>query len=304
MAEKLNGHKRIPDGVWVFLSSVFFALGGLLFKIISWDALAISSARSILAGTVILVFLLIRRHHFVLNRHVILAALSISATNTLYAIANKLTTAGNTIVLQFTMPVFVILIMAVCYRKRPGRMECIVCLLVLAGILCFFIDSLSAGNMTGNLLALASGVCYAGFFIFNSREDSEPFTAILLSYGLTAMIGLPSLLKTEIAASPAGEIAAVLALGIVQQAVAQLCFATGIRGTGAVAAGLISGLEPILNPVLVALFAGESLTPLSMVGAVTVVATVVIYDLLNSRKQSADEKQNGTAADTEAAPGH
>ena len=286
MPENVNERKKIPDGIWVFLSSVFFAFGGLLFKIISWDALAISSARSILAGVAILIFLLIRRHHFVINRHVILAALSISATNTLYAMANKLTTAGNTIVLQFTMPVFVILIMAVFYRKRPNRMECIVCLLVLAGILCFFIDSISVGNMTGNLLALASGITYACFFIYNSRDDSEPFTAILLSYGLTALIGLPSLLRTDIAASPAGEIAAVLALGFVQQAVAQLCFATGIRGTGAVAAGLISGLEPILNPVLVAIFTGETLTPLSLIGAVTVVVTVVVYDLRNASQSN------------------
>lgn len=285
MAEELKTKGKIPDGFWVFMSSVLFAFGGLLFKIITWDALAISSARSILAGAAILIFLLCRKHHFTLNRHVILAALSISATNTLYAMANKLTTAGNTIVLQFTMPVFVIVIMAVFFHKRPGKMECIVCLLVLAGILCFFIDSLTAGNMTGNLLALASGITYACFFIFNSMEDSEPFTAILLSYGITALIGLPSLLQTDIAASPAGLIPAVLALGLIQQAAAQLCFATGIRGTGAVAAGLISGLEPILNPVLVAVFAGEMLTPLSLLGAAVVVITVVIYDLLSNREK-------------------
>lgn len=285
MAEELKTKGKIPDGFWVFMSSVLFAFGGLLFKIITWDALAISSARSILAGAAILIFLLCRKHHFTLNRHVILAALSISATNTLYAMANKLTTAGNTIVLQFTMPVFVIVIMAVFFHKRPGKMECIVCLLVLAGILCFFIDSLTAGTMTGNLLALASGITYACFFIFNSMEDSEPFTAILLSYGITALIGLPSLLQTDIAASPAGVIPAVLALGLIQQAAAQLCFATGIRGTGAVAAGLISGLEPILNPVLVAVFAGEMLTPLSLLGAAIVVITVVIYDLLSNRKK-------------------
>lgn len=283
MTEELKSPKGIPDGLWVFFSSVLFALGGLLFKIISWDAMAISSARSILAGTAILIFLLCRKHHFVINRHVILAALSISATNILYAMANKLTTAGNTIVLQFTMPVFVILITAVFFHKRPGRTECIVCLLVLAGILCFFIDSLTAGNMTGNLLALVSGITYACFFIFNSMDDSEPFTAILLSYAITALIGLPSLLRTDIAASPAGEIAAVLALGLIQQGAAQLCFARGIRGTGAVAAGLISGLEPILNPVLVAIFAGETLTPLSLLGAAVVVITVVAYDLKKNR---------------------
>ena len=277
----------VPPEIWVFLSSVFFAMGGLLFKIISWDALAISSARSILAGVAILIFLLIRKHHFVLNRDVVLAALSISATNTLYAMANKMTTAGNTIVLQFTMPVFVILIMALFFGKKPGKPECIVCLLVMAGIVCFFVDSLEAGNLMGNLLALASGITYACFFIFNSREDSEPFTAIVLSYAITALIGLPTLLRTDIGATPTGEIIAVLALGLIQQGVAQICFATGIRDTGAVAAGLISGLEPILNPVLVAIFWHETLTPLSCIGAAVVVISVVVYDLRKNREKSA-----------------
>lgn len=277
--------RGIPPEIWVFLSSVLFALGGLLFKIISWDALAISSARSILAGGAILIILLIRKHRFVLNRDVVLAALSISATNTLYAMANKMTTAGNTIVLQFTMPVFVILIMALFFGKKPGKSECIVCLLVMAGILCFFVDSLEAGNLTGNLLALLSGITYACFFIFNSREDSEPFTAIVLSYAITALVGLPSLIRTDISATPAGEIVAVLALGLIQQGMAQICFATGIRDTGAVTAGLISGLEPILNPVLVALFWHETLTPLSCIGAAIVVVSVVVYNLRKNREQ-------------------
>lgn len=284
--ENIAPKRGIPPEIWVFLSSVFFAMGGLLFKIISWDALAISSARSILAGVAILIFLLIRKHHFVLNLDVVLAALSISATNTLYAMANKMTTAGNTIVLQFTMPVFVILIMALFFGKKPGKPECIVCLLVMAGIVCFFVDSLEAGNLMGNLLALASGITYACFFIFNSREDSEPFTAIVLSYAITAVIGLPTLLKTNIGATPTGEIIAVLALGLIQQGVAQICFATGIRDTGAVAAGLISGLEPILNPVLVAVFWHETLTPLSCIGAAVVVISVVVYDLRKNRKKS------------------
>ena len=201
---------------FVFLSSVFFALGGLFFKLISWDALAISSARSILAGLMIFIFLLIRKHKFVINRCVIITALAISITNTLYAMANKLTTAGNTIVLQFSMPVFVILIMLLFFHKKPTKLELVTCLLVLAGIICFFVDSLTAGNLLGNALALISGATYAVFFVFNSREESEPFTAIVLSYALTALIGLPSLLNADVGASSAGTLLAVLALGLIQ----------------------------------------------------------------------------------------
>lgn len=273
---------------FVFLSSVFFALGGLFFKIIDWDALAISSARSILAGVAILIWLLIRKHRFHVTKSVLITAVSISCTNTLYALANKLTTAGNTIVLQFTMPVFVILIMTVLFHKKPSGLEILVCLLVLGGIVCFFVDSLSAGNMLGNLLALISGFSYACFFIFNSREDSEPFTAVLLSYLLTAMIGLPSLLKTDIAGSSPNVLLAVLALGLLQQGGGQICFALGIKGTPPVAASLVSGLEPVLNPILVAVFYHEMLTPLSLAGAAVVLISIVAYNCVMAAEKNKD----------------
>ncbi len=269
--------------VYVFMSSVFFALGGLFFKIITWDALAISSARSLLACAFILIFLLIRKHKFRINRTVIISALSISCTNTLFALGNKLTTAGNTIVLQFSMPVFVILIMLVFFHKKPTKTEIITCFAVLAGIVCFFIDSLSAGNMLGNALALISGVSYAMYFVFNSREESEPFTAVILSYIITALIGLPSLIKTDIRATAPSILLAVLALGILQQGFAQICFSSGIKGTTPVAAGLISGIEPILNPVLVAVFYKEVLTPLSLVGAVIVLVSIITYNVTEAK---------------------
>lgn len=271
--------------VFVFLSAVFFSLGGLFFKIIPWDALAISSARSVIAAVCILIFLKMRRHRFVLNRTVIIAALAISITNSLYALSNKLTTAGNAIVLQFSMPAFVILIMLVFFRKRPTKLELATCGTVLLGIICFFVDSFTAGNLLGNLLALISGATYACFFIFNSREDSEPFTAIILSYIIAALIGLPALLHTDIAGSTAGTLLAVLGLGLLQQGAGQVCLALGIKETSPVTAGLISGIEPILNPLLVALFYHELLTPLSLLGAAIVLISVMWYNYKTAKAE-------------------
>ena len=269
--------------LYVLLSAVLFSTGGLFFKVIPWDALAISSARSMLAGTAIFVILLIKKHRFRVNRTVLITAAAITATNTLYALANKMTTAGNTIVLQFTMPVFVILIMLVFFRQRPTRLEIAVCAVTFLGIVLFFVDGLSAGNLAGNLLALLSGLCYAVFFVWNSREDSEPFTSILLSYLAAALIGLPSLLNTDVAASVPPTLLAVLALGLLQQALGHGLFAVGIKRTPPVNASLISGIEPILNPLLVAVFYHELLTPLSLFAAAIVLCAVLYYNVRSAK---------------------
>ncbi len=271
--------------LYVFLSAVLFSTGGLFFKLIPWDALAISSARSMLAGLSLLIILLLRRHRFRINRTVLITAAAITVTNTLYALANKLTTAGNTIVLQFTMPVFVILIMRVFFRQKPTRLQTGTCLITLLGIILFFIDALSAGNMLGNFLALLSGLSYAVFFVWNSREDSEPFTSILLSYAAAALIGLPSLLKTDILSSGPNVLLAVLGLGLLQQAAGHLFLAVGIKGTPPVTASLVSGIEPILNPVLVAVFYHEMLSPLSLFAAGLVFVSVTFYNIRTAGKK-------------------
>lgn len=82
-----------------------------------------------------------------------MGAVCICGTNTLFTVANKLTTAANTIVLQFTAPIFVILLSVVFWKKRPQKLDLIACGVVLVGVLCFFVDSLEAGGMAGNILA-------------------------------------------------------------------------------------------------------------------------------------------------------
>jgi drug/metabolite transporter (DMT)-like permease len=53
---------------------------------------------------------------------------------TLFAISNKLTTAANAIVLQFTAPAFVIVFMAILYGSKPKKLDIITCVGVLFGV--------------------------------------------------------------------------------------------------------------------------------------------------------------------------
>lgn len=267
----------------VLISAIFFALGGLLIKIAPWSSLALLSARSIIGFSIITLFLIITKHKFVFNKTVLLAALANSCTGILYSFANKMTTAGNTIVLQFTMPIYVIILTAIINKKKPTSLEMRTCLFVFVGIFLFFVDSLSSGNMLGNILALISGISYALLFFFNGREESDPFSSIQISLLISAIIGLPGLLKTDIVNSSPKVLIAVICLGVFQQAFGHILLSIGIKETSAVAASLLSGLEPVLNPVLVAIFCGEMLTPLSLVGAIIVLVTIISYNVVISK---------------------
>ena len=167
--------------LFVFLSAVFFSIGGLFMKLIPWNGLAINSARNVFSVLVLAAFFRIRRHKLVINRTVLIGALAIVGTNILYSLANKLTTAGNTIILQFTAPIWVMVFSSLLLKKKPGRLDLIAAAFVFAGVICFFIDSLSSGHLAGDLLALLSGIFYAGVFMMNAREDSDSLSSVLIS---------------------------------------------------------------------------------------------------------------------------
>ena len=270
-------NERAGGALLVFLASLLFSIGGLLIKLNPWSALAINGARNLIGAAVIGLFLLATRHRIRVNRAVLAGALSLMGVTTLFTLANKLTTAANTIVLQYTAPVFVILLMALIFHKRPARADLITCALVLLGVFIFFVDGLRAGNQLGNVLALVSGVCYAGVFMMNASEKADALSSSFLGQLACGLVFTPFCLReTDFSALAVGT---VVLLGVFQIGLAYICLSLGTRRTPPVTASLICGLEPVLNPLWVALFYGERISPLALLGAVIVVGSILAYNV-------------------------
>ncbi len=267
----------------VIAASVCFSTGGLFMKLIPWSALAINGARNLIGACVIGLFMLITRHRPVFNRTVAIGALSLMSVTTTFALANKMTTAANAIVLQFTAPVFVILLMALLYGSRPNRADLLTCAAVLLGVVLFFIDGIRAGNLAGNLVAILSGLCYAGVFMMNTGKGADALSSSFWGQLAAGVLLTPLCFRETDFSAPT--LLSVLALGVIQVGGAYILFSLGIRRTPPVTASLITGLEPILNPIWVMLFYGEPFTVLSAVGAVIVVGSIVLYNVWNARQK-------------------
>ena len=272
----------------VFLASVCFSTGGLFIKLIPWSALAINGARNLIGAGVIGMYRLRTRRRIIFNRRVLIGALSMIGVTTLFAISNKLTTAANAIVLQFTAPVFVILFMAVLYKQKPGKADTLTCFAVLLGVVLFFVDGIQAGTLPGNLAAVASGICYAGVFMMNTGKDADAISSCFIGQLAAGLIFTPLCVRETDFSTPV--IAAILALGVIQVGGAYILFSIGIRHTPPVTASLITGMEPILNPLWVAVFYGEKVSVLSVIGSVIVVFSILAYNVWlarNPARQSA-----------------
>lgn len=274
--------KQSKGVFYVLMAAILFSIGGLCIKLVPWSPLAINGARNLISVAIIGVYLKIKNHRIVINSAVLFGAVCMMGTTTLFTIANKLTTAANTIILQFTAPVFVIFFMWLFFKERPKRVDVIASVVVFMGIICFFVDGLSTGNMLGNLLAVISGVTYAGVFMMNSFENSDSLSSIFLGQALSAVTCIWFVFgETDFGVTAIG---GILALGVFQLALAYIFMSKGLEKIPAVTASLTTAIEPILNPLWVAIFYHEMITPLSFIGAVIVITAVVGYNVWKALK--------------------
>ena len=151
-------NKEQKGTLCVFLAAVLYSIGGLCIKLIPWGGMAINGGRTAIALLVIGGYLILSKRPLRFNRWIFLGALSVFGCNALFSVANKLTTAANAIVLQFTVPIFVLLFSLIFFRRKPTRLDIAACVVVFGGIVFFFMDSLSVGGGLGNLIALLSGI--------------------------------------------------------------------------------------------------------------------------------------------------
>ena len=150
-------------------------------------------------------------------------------------------------------------------------------MLVLCGIFCFFYESLSTGGMAGNLLAILSGFTYAGVFLIKKMPGGDFESSLLVSNVISTVIGIPFFVKESVF-SPTIWVCMVL-LGIVQFGLSYIFLSKGLDRVSPVTASLTSTIEPILNPILVAIFFEEKIGMLSLVGAVLVIGAATVYNL-------------------------
>lgn len=276
--KKMSDNKGI---FYVLLAALCFSIGGICVKLIPWSALAINGARNLIGASVIGIYLLAAHHKLRISKAVITGAICMIGVTTFFIMANKMTTAANAIVLQYTAPVFVILFMAVFFHVKPEKRDIVTCAAVFTGVCIFFVDGLKTGNIYGDLIAVLAGMFYAGVLMMNTAEDSDALSSCFLGQLAAGLIFSPQCIRETVFS--ADVLALVLVLGVIQVGLAYVFLSIGIRHTKPTPASFVLSLEPILNPLWVALFYGEMISPVSALGAVIVFVAVLKY---NIRSQS------------------
>ena len=276
----MQGHRLFP-AVLLLITAVLWSLGGVLVKSIDWNPMAIAGTRSAIALPVIIAC--VGWPGFRFSRLQIGGAIAYAGTVIFFVIATRLTTAANAIFLQYTAPIYVAIAAYWWLGERTRRIDWVVIGVALCGIAVFFFDELTTEGLWGIIAALGSGVAFASLVLCLRKDRAgSPVAAVMLGNFMTALLGLPFMIATELP-SAKGWMALAL-LGTVQLGISYVLYTIAIKRVTAMEATLIPLLEPILNPLWVMLLVGERPGPWASVGGGLVIGAVLVRGMVMLRR--------------------
>jgi drug/metabolite transporter (DMT)-like permease len=265
--------------LFLILAATLWSTGGVMIKEISWSPLAILVGRNIFSSLLLVAYL--RRFPTQWTRWKIVAAAAHLLTSFLFISSTKLTTAANAIFLQYTAPVYIVLLAFWFLREKPSRTDWISMVVIFSGMLLFFGDKLSTNGLYGNILAVLSGVTMAVMTVaLRAQKAGIPAESILIAQLASVVLGFPLVLRESWTIT---NWLIILYLGVFQIGLAFLLFTTAIKHVPAIQATLISTLEPVLNPIWVFLFIGEEPGMFALVGALVVIGGIALSAIGSTR---------------------
>jgi len=269
--------------LFLVLAAVLWSTGGLMIKSTTWQPLAIMVGRNIFSSVMLLLYLRRLPTHW--TRWKVVAAVSHLLTAFLFITSTKLTTAANAIFLQYTAPLYIILLGFWFLREKPTRTDWLSMPVIFAGMFLFFGDKLSLEGLQGNLLAALSGVTMAMMTVaLRAQKEGTPIESILIAQLFSLVVGWPLLFRESWTAT---NWLIVAYLGIFQIGFAFLLFTSALRHVPAIEATLIGTLEPVLNPLWVALFMDERPGAFAVIGALIVLSGIAINAVGSARAAAA-----------------
>lgn len=277
----------------MLICATLWSIAGIFMKLLPWNGFAVAGLRSLIAGLTIAAYILIRGKRIIINRRTLITGVFTACVYTCFAVANKLTTAANAIVLQFTSPVFIVIFSALILKKRIRRSDALVVSFTLLGIALFFFDQLRPGYILGNFVAIAAGMFMAGMFMaVGELEGEQRFSGILIGQTLTFLVGLPFVIATRPEFTAVTTLS-ILILGVFQLGISYILYVESSKYCPPLACCLLGAAEPLLNPVWVLIFDGERPGVFALIGGVIVVVSITLWCVFGQEKPEESPRTSG-----------
>lgn len=198
----------------------------------------------------------------------------------LFFAAYQYTSVAITVLTHYLMPIFVALAAPLLLAEPLGARTKRAVGVSFAGLVLLlapWAGTFGARDVVGAMLGAGSAVCYASNVITNKRLSTVFSASEMMFYH--GLVGVPLLWAfvpgDAVAAAPRSALVAVLAASLGIGTGCGLAFTWGLRRIRASHASVLTLLEPFVAVLTAALFLGQSLGPLSVLGGALILGGAV-----------------------------
>jgi DME family drug/metabolite transporter len=265
--------------LFLLIAAVLWSLAGIFIKFLPLPPLTIVFYRSFFASVFFALFI---RKSIAMPRVPLLVAM------VSYTAAIKITTAANAIALQYTAPLFVFALVHFLFHEKIAGVSWVSLLFGMLGIGVICAGSAGQPDAAGVMIALLSGLLFSIYMVsLRFLKDVSPSTLTFLNNLACCLMLLP-FVRSELALSwNAAWFVAVM--GVVQLGIPYWLFSKGLEQIQVQEASLIVLIEPVLNPIWVALAVGEVPSRATLIGGSLIVLGLGARYLWQLRVQAASE---------------
>ena len=305
----MNTGGALNARMMILSAAVLWSLGGVGIKYCQFGAWQLAGLRSGIAGLALLCFLPASRQRPSIRT--LGVGLSLALTMVLFVWANKMTTAANTIFLQGSYPLWILLLSPFLLGEAVRRRDAMMTAVFAAGLtLCFLspeqATALSPNIQLGNILAVTSGMFFA-FTIMGFRAlrrngvEGAAVQGNFIGFALCLPMMIFSDGALKFTMGEPGDWVVLALLGVFQVGLAYVAFVRGIKKMRAMEASLIGVIEPVLNPIWVFLvFRQERPGLLAVAGGCLIVVATVFQIIRGNSKRRAEPGGGGIESDAAA----
>lgn len=288
--------KKIYGIIYALLSSAAFGFMPIFAKIIynnGSNTLTVLSLRFLLAALMLLIYFLIAKINFKVNKTQLLLLaligfLGYTSTGLTLFYSYNYISVGLATTMHFIYPAIVIILNYFIYKEAFSRNKILALLVSVAGVYILIGIKAQGIRIGGALLALSSGFTYAGCVMGMNNKEIRKLSNLVTVFYFSAFAGLslfvftllsgkmyfPTNLQTTTSIVGISLISTIISIGL---------FVKALKIIGASSTSILGTFEPIVSIIMGILLFNEKLTATLIIGTTLILASVII---LSKEKQS------------------
>ena len=280
----MNYIRNLPGSFLVFLGAVSLSFGGLIVKSFEGSTLwQILFWRSVFFIVVIVFFLLFTYKKKIFNVLYqsgipgFVGGIILSLGFVSYVFAMYETTVANTNFIIQTQTIFLAIFGYIFLKETISKLTFFCILLAISGIILMLGNSISPGEMTGNIVAFVMPISFAILILIVRKFPEIDMIPLQLIAGIIAMI-VGFAMSPTIFVSYKDIFLGFLA-GFFQLGFGFIFITIGARSTSSAFVGIIMLTEAVLGPFWAWMFANENPSIFVLIGGSIVIVAVVLQFL-------------------------